>query len=105
MRADKLDKIKFGTDGWRGIIGFDFNLFNLSRVVVAACQELHYQYYKEVHSKKIIIGFDRRFMACEFAKQIVPFVRGCGFEPIYLIALLQHPLAVSMLKKSAVLER
>ena len=58
MSADKLDKIKFGTDGWRGIIGFDFNLSNLSRVVVAACQELHYQYYKEVNSKKIIIGYD-----------------------------------------------
>jgi len=82
LTADKLDKIKFGTDGWRGIIGFDFNLSNLSRVVVAACQELHYQYYKEVNSKKIIIGYDRRFMSCEFAKQIVPFVRGCGFEPI-----------------------
>ena len=82
MLTDKLDNIKFGTDGWRGIIGFEFNLSNLSRVVVASCQELHYQYYKEVNSKKILIGYDRRFMATEFAKQIVPFVKGCGFEPI-----------------------
>jgi len=44
LTADKLDNIKFGTDGWSGIIGFDFNLSNLSRVVVSACQELHYQY-------------------------------------------------------------
>jgi len=51
LTADKLHKIKFGTDGWRGIIGFDFNLSNLSRVVVAACQELHYQYYKEINSQ------------------------------------------------------
>ena len=91
MTADKLDKIKFGTDGWRGIIGFDFNLSNLSRVVVAACQELHYQYYKEVNSKKIIIGYDRRFMACEFAKQIVPFVRGCGLEPILSDSFVTTP--------------
>ena len=91
MTADKLDNIKFGTDGWRGIIGFDFNLSNLSRVVVAACQELHYQYYKEVNSKKIIIGYDRRFMACEFAKQIVPFVRGCGFEPILSDSFVTTP--------------
>ena len=99
MTADKLDKIKFGTDGWRGIIGFDFNLSNLSRVVVAASQELHYQYYKEVNSKKIIIGYDRRFMACEFAKQIVPFVEDVVSSRFYLIALLQHPLVVSMQKK------
>ena len=82
MSVDTLDNIKFGTDGWRGIIGFDFNLSNLSRVVVASCQELHYQYFKEVNSKKILIGYDRRFMASDFAKQIVPFVKGCGLEPI-----------------------
>jgi len=105
LTAEKLEKIKFGTDGWRGIIGFDFNLSNLSRVVVAACQELHYQYYKEVNSKKIIIGYDRRFMASEFAKQIVPFVKDVVSNRSYLIALLQHPLVVSMLKKSDVLER
>ena len=76
MQGETLENIKFGTDGWRGIIGFDFNLSNLSRVVVAACQELYYQYYEEVNSKKILIGYDRRFMASEFAKHVVPFVRG-----------------------------
>ncbi|KGF96242.1 Phosphoglucosamine mutase [Prochlorococcus marinus str. MIT 9302] len=91
MPGDTLDKIKFGTDGWRGIIGFDFNLSNLSRVVVAACQELHYQYYTAVNSKKILIGYDRRFMASEFAKQIVPFVKGCGFEPILSNSFVTTP--------------
>ena len=82
MSSNELDEIKFGTDGWRGIIGFDFNLSNLSRVVVASCQELYYQYFEETNSKKILIGYDRRFMANEFAKEIVSFVKGCGFEPI-----------------------
>ena len=91
LLGETLDNIKFGTDGWRGIIGFDFNLSNLSRVVVAACQELHYQYYKEVHSKQILIGYDRRFMAREFAKQIVPLVRGCGFEPILSSSYVTTP--------------
>ena len=72
MIADKLDKIKFGTDGWRGIIGFDFNLSNLSKVVVAACQELHYQYYKEVNSKKIIIGYDRRLSLIHISEPTRP---------------------------------
>ena len=91
MQGDTLENIKFGTDGWRGIIGFDFNLSTLSKVVVAACQELYYQYYKEVNSKKILIGYDRRFMASEFAKQIVPFVRGCGFEPILSNSFVTTP--------------
>jgi len=91
LTADKLDKIKFGTDGWRGIIGFDFNLSNLSRVVVAASQELHYQYYKEVNSKKIIIGYGRKFMACEIAKQIVTFVRVFSFETILSDSVVTTP--------------
>ena len=82
MSSNELDKIKFGTDGWRGIIGFDFNLSNLSRVVVASCQELYYQYFEETNSKKILIGYDRRFMANVFAKEIASFVKGAGFEPI-----------------------
>tara|TARA_B100000886_G_scaffold56481_1_gene34627 strand:- start:217 stop:1701 length:1485 start_codon:yes stop_codon:yes gene_type:complete len=91
LADDTLHDIKFGTDGWRGIIGFDFHLSNLSRVVVAACQELHYQYNKEINSKKILIGYDRRFMANEFAKQIVPFVKGCGFEPILSKSFVTTP--------------
>ena len=74
MLSNELDEIKFGTDGWRGIIGFDFNLSNLSRVVAASCHELYYQYFEETNSKKILIGYDRRFMANEFAKEIVSFV-------------------------------
>ena len=91
MSADKSENIIFGTDGWRGIIGFDFNLSNLSRVVVASCQQLYYQYYKEVSSKKILIGYDRRFMASKFAKQIVPIIRGCGFEPILSSSYVTTP--------------
>ncbi len=91
MPLDTLDNIIFGTDGWRGIIGFDFNLSNLSRAVVASCQELHYQYYKKVHSKKILIGYDRRFMANEFAREIVPFVKGCGLEPILSSSYVTTP--------------
>ena len=91
MSVDTSDYIKFGTDGWRGIIGFDFNLSNLSRVVVASCQELNYQYHKEVNSKKILIGYDRRFMADEFAKKIVPFVKGCGFEPVLSSSYVTTP--------------
>ncbi len=99
MSKNELDKIQFGTDGWRGIIGFDFNLSNLSRVVVASCQELHYQYFKETNSKKILIGYDRRFMANEFAKEIAFFVKGCGFEPVLSNSFLPTPSCSLYAKK------
>ena len=99
MSTDTLNNIKFGTDGWRGIIGFDFNISNLSKVVVASCQELHYQYFNEVNSKKILIGYDRRFMADEFAKHIIPFVKGCGFEPILSSSYVTTPSCSLYAKK------
>ena len=99
MSSNELDEIKFGTDGWRGIIGFDFNLSNLSRVVVASCQELYYQYFEETNSKKILIGYDRRFMANEFAKEIVSFVKGCGFEPILSTSYVPTPSCSLYAKK------
>ena len=99
MSSYELDEIKFGTDGWRGIIGFDFNLSNLSRVVVASCQELYYQYFEETNSKKILIGYDRRFMANEFAKEIASFVKGCGFEPILSTSYVPTPSCSLYAKK------
>ena len=99
MSVNDLDEIKFGTDGWRGIIGFDFNLSNLSRVVVASCQELYYQYFEETNSKKILIGYDRRFMANEFAKEIASFVKGCGFEPILSTSYVPTPSCSLYAKK------
>ncbi len=99
MSSNELDEIKFGTDGWRGIIGLDFNLSNLSRVVVASCQELYYQYFEETNSKKILIGYDRRFMANEFAKEIASFVKGCGFEPILSTSYAPTPSCSLYAKK------
>jgi phosphomannomutase len=99
LSSNELDEIKFGTDGWRGIIGFDFNLSNLSRVVVASCQELYYQYFEETNSKKILIGYDRRFMANEFAKEIASFVKGCGFEPILSTSYVPTPSCSLYAKK------
>ena len=100
MSRNELDEIKFGTDGWRGIIGFDFNLSNLSRVVVASCQELNYQYFKETNSKKILIGYDRRFMANEFAKEIAFYVKGCGFEPLLSNSFAPTPSCSFYAKKN-----
>ena len=86
-----MTNIKFGTDGWRGIIGFDFNFLNLSKVVVASSQELYSKYYKETKSKKILIGYDRRFMASQFAQSIPPLISGCGLEPILASTCVTTP--------------
>ncbi|KGG13085.1 MULTISPECIES: phosphoglucosamine mutase [Prochlorococcus] len=75
------EPIRFGTDGWRGVLGVDITLERLIRVAIAASQELAYRAPSGL-SKKIIIGYDRRFLACEFAEAITSAVRACNLQPI-----------------------
>tara|TARA_Y100001968_G_scaffold4095_1_gene3618 strand:- start:6776 stop:8236 length:1461 start_codon:yes stop_codon:yes gene_type:complete len=74
--------IKFGTDGWRGVLGVDFTLEKLLPVAAAAAQELAYQSHPHNQSRQIIIGYDRRFLAAEMAEAIASAVRGCELQPL-----------------------
>ncbi len=74
--------ITFGTDGWRGVLGVDFTLEKLLQAATAAAQELAYRAPKHIDSKKIIIGYDRRFLAKEMAQAISGVIRACELEPI-----------------------
>ncbi len=76
------DPIKFGTDGWRGILGVDFTLERLLKVAVASAQELAYRAPEDLSSNQIVIGYDQRFLAKEMAEAIASAVRGCGLEPL-----------------------
>ena len=57
-----LDRIKFGTDGWRGVIGEDFTFANVRRVVAAAAE-----YVRQESDPKagLLIGYDTRFLSAE----------------------------------------
>src|SRR3990167_2319455 len=50
-------QIKFGTDGWRGIIAQDYTLENLDRVVTACSKWLK----KKSPNPSLVIGYDCRF--------------------------------------------
>jgi len=93
MKQKKLnlikDKISFGTDGWRGILGVDFTLDRLLRVAAASAQEL--AYVKEKKNNKIIIGYDRRFLAEEMAEAVASAVRGVDLEPLLASCSLPTP--------------
>ena len=91
LEEDLLNEIHFGTDGWRGIIGLDFTYHNLNQVAAAASKELFFRYFNEVMTKKILIGYDRRFMADEFAESIIPIINGCGFEPVITSSYVTTP--------------
>lgn len=61
-----METIKFGTDGWRAVIGKDFTEENVSKVIQAFC-DIYPKIAKT--GKPIIIGYDRRAKSEETAKQ------------------------------------
>jgi phosphomannomutase len=75
--------IKFGTDGWRGVIGDEFTFERLAIVAPVAAQVLYNTYYSTVGSRTIIVGYDRRFMAEEFARVVADAVKAVGFDVLF----------------------
>lgn len=62
-----MNKIHFGTDGWRGIIGENFIHHNLRRIAVALSK---YLAEEKLLKKKIHIGYDNRFLSEQAADTI-----------------------------------
>ena len=48
--------IKFGTDGWRGVLGVDITVERLLPVAVAAAQELAHRAPADLQSRTVVIG-------------------------------------------------
>jgi phosphomannomutase len=79
-----INPIKFGTDGWRGIIAADFTFERVMRVAPLAAQVLRQVYGAETgNSNQIIVGYDRRFLAEEFARSAAEAMRLQGFDIIF----------------------
>lgn len=74
------NSIKFGTDGWRGVIGDEFTFERLALVAPVAAKVLYNTYFSLVGSRKIIVGYDRRFMAEDFARVVADAVTAIGFD-------------------------
>ncbi len=83
--------LHFGTDGWRGVIGVDVTLERVLLVASAAVRELEYRAPLDLKSRQVIIGYDRRFLAPEFAEVIASAVRGCELEPLVTTSALPTP--------------
>ncbi len=67
------DEIKFGTDGWRGIIADNYTFQNLKIISQAVADYLG-------PAKKAAIGYDTRFMSDVFAKVSAEVLRNNGID-------------------------
>lgn len=70
-------EIKFGTDGWRGIIADDFTFPNVRKVTRAIASYLETAYSKD---RPVLIAYDTRFLADEFARTAAAVLADLGWN-------------------------
>ncbi len=94
---EKVFEIRFGTDGWRGVIAREFTFQNVRRVSQAMAQYMKEEAQKDKKSvPPIIIGYDRRFQSEIFAKEAAKVFAGNKIKTILSSEVLTTP-AVSFL--------
>lgn len=70
-------QIKFGTDGWRGVIAREFTFDNLSLVAQAT---MDYLIQEGLAGKGLVVGYDRRFLSRDFAVRVAEIAAGNGIR-------------------------
>ena len=75
-----MTSIKFGTDGWRGIIADDFTFANARAVAQAISR---YVVHGEDARKGIIVGFDHRYASDSVARVVAEVISSTG-TPVLL---------------------
>lgn len=80
-------EIKFGTDGWRAVIGADFTYENLRRVADASGRVIAQQN----PGGRVLVGFDTRFEAGTFAAAAAEILASHGLDVVVSDRYLPTP--------------
>jgi len=67
--------IKFGTDGWRGVISKEFTFENLKKVAMA-----HGEVLRKGGARRVVVGYDLRFLSEEYGKFVAETIAGMGID-------------------------
>ena len=96
--------IKFGTGGWRAVIGDEFTRANVQILAKALAMKMKHEHVEE---DGIVIGYDRRFLskeavmwACEvFAKEGIKswFVNRSSPTPLIMYYVMKHDMHYGMM--------
>jgi phosphomannomutase len=81
--------IKFGTDGWRAVIGDDYTFANLEKVALATAR--YFKKHKKIKNG-IVIGYDARFMSREFAEKSAEVIANTGIKVKLANSIVSTPM-------------
>jgi alpha-D-glucose phosphate-specific phosphoglucomutase len=91
------ERIKFGTDGWRGVISDDFTFANVRIVSQAISEWINRHESKRLRRQKIVaVGYDTRFLSKEYAQTVSSVLAANGIR----VFLSQNPIPTPVLSFS-----
>lgn len=90
-----MNKISFGTGGWRAIIGEDFVCENVRRVAKGISLLIQEENKTE---KPVIIGYDRRFLSENAAKWVAEVLTRDGINVLFMERSVPTPLVMHTVK-------
>ena len=106
--------VKFGTSGWRGMLGKDLNLQSVRQVALAICQvydqadgdpELNQALgvadLAEAQRRGVVVGHDNRFGGPLLAQAVAQLFSGRGFKVYYAGESTTGVLSAALLVKKA----
>jgi phosphomannomutase len=83
-----MNKIKFGTDGWRAIIAKDFTVENVARVSEATAEWL----LKLKNNPVVVVGHDCRFAGALFAETVAKVMCDKGIKVFMTKGFVSTPM-------------
>jgi alpha-D-glucose phosphate-specific phosphoglucomutase len=89
MTLNPAAAIKFGTDGWRGLIARDFTFDN---VAICAAAYTRYLHESGMGRRGIIVGYDTRFLSEEFAREAAAVLNAAGVRVTLAQCALPTPV-------------
>ena len=88
--------IKFGTGGWRAIIGEDFTKANIQILAKAMCDKMKAE---KVDRRGLVMGYDRRFLSKETVKWTCEVFAAEGIHVWFVNRSVPTPLIMNYVMK------
>src|SRR6202790_2363550 len=99
QRRTTMTQIKFGTDGWRGLIADDFTFDNVRRVAGAIAS---YVLKHEDPTRGVVVGYDTRFLSDRAARAVAEVIAAAGIPVLLANDYVPTPAVSYNVKKLGV---
>ena len=92
LTGDRRQKmIRFGTGGWRAVIGDGFTKYNLQLLAAAMSDKMKAEH---VDDREMVIGYDRRFLSKEAMQWMAEVFAANGIKTLLINRSAPTPLAM-----------